>query len=217
MNIIEVAQTRYATKKFDSNKRIPAEVFNQVKMLLQLSPSSINSQPWHFIIAQSEQGKAKMALAAQGAYQANEAKIKDASHVILFCAKTEISDDYLLHITEQEAVDGRFSKPEAKELALKVRHFYTDLHRKEWLDVEHWAENQVYLNIGNLLLGAGALGLDAVPIEGVDLEAMNTEFSLTEKALKAVAVVALGYQAEDDMNAKLPKSRLPEPEIMTMI
>lgn len=217
MNIIDVAQTRYATKKFDSNKRISVDVFDQVKKLLQLSPSSINAQPWHFMIAQSEQGKAKMALAAHGAYQANEAKIKDASHVILFCAKTEISDDYLLHITEQEAADGRFAKPEAKELVLKVRHFYTDLHRKEWLDVKHWAENQVYLNIGNFLLGVGALGLDAVPIEGVDLAVLNKEFELTEKGLKAVAVVAVGYQADDDMNAKLPKSRLPESEIMTMI
>ena len=217
MNIVEVAKARYATKKFDASRRISNEDFSQIKALLRLSPSSINSQPWHFVIADSKEGKQQIVKGAQGAYSANNPKILDASHVVLFCSKTEINDDYLHKITNQEELDGRFPKPEGKALALKVRGFYTDLHRQDWNDVECWLQKQVYLNIGTILLGAGTLGIDAVPIEGVDLDVLNQEFDLLSQGLTAVAVVALGYQAEDDFNAQLPKSRLPEDELFTCL
>lgn len=217
MNIVEVAEKRYATKKFDASKRISDVEFDQIKALLRLSPSSINSQPWHFVIADSLEGKQRIAKGAEGAYSANQPKILDASHVILFCAKMEVSDEYLQKITDQEDVDGRFPNVEGKELAMKIRGFYTDLHRKEWDDVACWTQKQVYLNIGTILLGAGTLGIDAVPIEGVDLEVLNKEFKLPQKGLTAVAVVALGYQDKNDFNAVLPKSRLPEEELFTLL
>jgi len=217
MKLSEVLETRYATKKFDASKRITEADFKQIKALLRLSPSSINSQPWHFIIADDLEGKQRLAKGAEGVYSANQPKMMDASHVILFCAKTEMSDEYLERITDQEEMDGRFPQSEAKETALKVRSFYTDLHRKEWQDVDCWTQKQVYLNMGTILLGAGVLGIDAVPIEGVDLDVMNQEFDLASQGLTAVAVVALGYQAADDANAKLPKSRLPEDAIFTCL
>lgn len=217
MNLNDILNTRYATKKFAPTKRLTDEQFEQVKALLRLSPSSVNSQPWHFVLASSAEGKARLAKGAEGAYAANHPKIMEASHVVLFCAKTDISDAYLQKVTDQEDADGRFPKPEAKEMALKVRGFYADLHRKEWDDVACWTQKQVYLNIGNLLLGAGMLGIDAVPIEGVDLEVLNQEFDLPNQGLTAVAVVALGFHAEDDFNAQLPKSRFSEDELFTLL
>jgi len=217
VNLSDVVLSRYATKKFDADKRIADADFEQIKALLRFSPSSINSQPWHFIIADNGAGKQRLAKGAEGAYSANHPKILDASHVVLFCAKTEVTDDYLQKVTDQEEVDGRFAKPEAKELAMKVRTFYTDLHRKDWNDVACWTQKQVYLNIGTVLLGAGILGIDAVPIEGVDLDVLNQEFDLSNQGLTAVAVVALGYRADEDANASLPKSRFPEKETFTIL
>ncbi|MDG6772853.1 oxygen-insensitive NAD(P)H nitroreductase [Thiomicrorhabdus sp. ZW0627] len=217
MNLAEIAKSRYATKKFDSSKRIPDDVFTQIKALLRLSPSSVNSQPWHFIIADNPEAKKRLTKGTQGSYNANEAKVLDSSHVILFCVKTDMSDEYLEHLIDNEDKDGRFPQPEGKELAKKVRSFFADLHRKEHNDTQSWMENQVYLNMGTILLGAGVLGVDAVPIEGVDKDALNEEFGLLEKGFAAVGLVALGYRAEDDFNAKLPKSRLPEEEIFTVL
>lgn len=217
MDLKKILNTRFATKKFDANQRLTDEQFDQVKLLLQLSPSSINSQPWHFVLADSEKGKARIAKGAEGAYSANYSKIMEASLGVLFCAKTDISDAYLQKVTDQEDKDGRFPKLEAKEMALKVRGFYADLHRQEWDDVACWIQKQVYLNIGNLLLGAAMLGVDAVPIEGVDLAVLNQEFDLPAQGLTAVAVVALGFHAEDDFNANLPKSRFDEKELFTFL
>ncbi|VUA84194.1 Oxygen-insensitive NAD(P)H nitroreductase [Klebsiella pneumoniae] len=87
MDIVSVALKRYSTKAFDATKKLTAGEAEQLKTLLQYSPSSTNSQPWHFIVASTDEGKARVAKAASGTYVFNERKILDASHVVVFCAK----------------------------------------------------------------------------------------------------------------------------------
>lgn len=217
MNLIDVANKRYSTKIFDPEKQIKAEDFEQIKTLLRLSPSSVNSQPWHFIIAHTPETRKRMSVGTQGGYSFNEAKVTDASHVILFCARTGIDDRYLRHLLDLEDDHGRFPKPSSKEGVHKARSFFTDVHRYELKDVQHWMEKQVYLNMGTVLLGAGLLGIDAVPMEGVDQKALDEEFGLRERGYTAVAMVALGYHKDDDFNALLPKSRRSEEEVITIL
>ena len=81
----------------------------------------------------------------------------------------------------------------------------------------HWLEKQVYLNMGSFLLGAGLLNIDAVPLEVIVQAVLDLVFGLNEHDLTAVAAVALGYRAETDFNASLPKSRLAADDIFTII
>ena len=168
MDIVSVALKRYSTKAFDPNKKLTAEQAEKLKTLLQFSPSSTNSQPWHFIVASTDEGKARVAKSAAGGFVFNERKMLDASHVVVFCAKTAMDDAWLERVVDQEESDGRFATPEAKAANHKGRTFFADMHRKELKDDNHWMAKQVYLNVGNFLLGVAALGLDAVPIEGFD-------------------------------------------------
>ncbi|MGU6065436.1 nitroreductase family protein, partial [Enterobacter hormaechei] len=68
MDIISVALKRHSTKAFDPAKKLTAEEAEKIKTLLQYSPSSTNSQPWHFIVASTEEGKARVAKSAAGTY-----------------------------------------------------------------------------------------------------------------------------------------------------
>ena len=61
MNITEIVRQRYSTKSFDLSKKIAAEDFAHIEAALRNSPSSVNMQPWHFIIADDEAGKARIA------------------------------------------------------------------------------------------------------------------------------------------------------------
>ena len=217
MNLIDLASQRYATKVFDANKRLDAETFAQIKALLRLSPSSVNSQPWHFFIADNAAARQRLSQATQGAYVANAAKVLDASHVIVFCVKTKLDDAYLQKLLLSEEKDGRFKTPELKDLTEKTRAMYVAIHQEARQDTQDWLEKQVYLNMGTVLLGAAVLGVDAVPIEGFDAQILNEELGLSTKGLNSVAMIALGYRKADDVNAELPKSRLPEAEIMTTL
>lgn len=215
MNIAHHAQTRYTTKAFDASRRIPAETFEEIRTLLRHAPSSVNSQPWHFVVASSEEAKARIAKATQPGYAYNEAKIRNASHVIVFCARAAFDDAHLASLLEQEDKDGRFATPEAKAGQNTARRFYVNLHRFDTKDAQHWMEKQVYLALGTALLGASTLGIDACPMEGFDARILDEELGLRAQGLTAIIILALGYRSPEDFNAKLPKSRLPEASIFT--
>ena len=218
MDVALLAKTRYASKAYDPTRKIPEDKIAQIKTLLRYAPSSVNSQPWHFIIAGTEEGKARMAKAAQqGTYSANEAKIRNASHVIALCARTGIDDAYLTALLAEEEKAGRFPTPEAKATQHKSRSFYANMHRFDIKDTQHWMEKQVYIALGTLLLGAAALEINATPIEGFDPKVINEEFDLRTKGLTSVVLVALGYSSTEDFNAKLPKARLPAEQVITEI
>ena len=214
-NITEAMNWRYSTKEFDANKKISAADFQSLKDILRLSPSSTNIQPWHFVIADDDAGKARIAKGTQGMFDFNRAKVKDASHVIIFCSRIYANDEFLHEVLDKEDADGRFAEPKFKEQMHQVRKMFLDIRRCEQKDEPHWLVEQVYLNMGALLLGAATLGIDAVPMEGADLKALDEEFELRSKGYTAVAVISLGYRSEDDFNADLPKSRLSEASIIT--
>ena len=48
MSFLESIQNRYTTKKYNPSKKIDPSKIDELKNILRLSPSSINSQPWRF-------------------------------------------------------------------------------------------------------------------------------------------------------------------------
>lgn len=219
MNLKETLNWRYTTKEFDASKKISDANMLEVKNLLRMSPSSINLQPWHFIIAESKEGKARMAKGTQGFFHFNEPKITNASAVVLFCAKTNVEEDYINHIVDTEDKAGRFPNEDIKNGFYGAMKAFIDIHKYDLKDVQHWIEKQVYLNIGSFLLGVATLGIDATPMEGIDVKALDEEFGLREQGFTTLVAVSLGYRTATDFNAtdKNPKARLAENEIFTTI
>ena len=218
MNIAQAMQTRYATKAFDPNRTISEPDMASLLDIMRFAPSSVNVQPWHFIVASTESGKARVNQGAHGPYTYNAPKVQNASHVVVVCSKIHMDDDYLLALLNREEEDGRFANdPNFKQTYHGIRSTFVNLHRYQLKDTQHWMEKQTYLNIGAILTAAAAMGIDALPMEGFDLPALDKEFALPEQNLSAICVIALGYRAESDFNAGLPKSRWDLSDIITEI
>jgi nitroreductase / dihydropteridine reductase len=215
VNLSKIVNGRHATKAFDASRKIPAASFAELETLLHLAPSSINSQPWHFVIADSDEGKARIAKSTYGNTAYNEPKIRNASHVVVFCARQSFDDDHINTILEQEQKAGRFSSPESFDTQKKARSYYANLHRFDRKDTQHWMEKQVYLALGGLLLGAAALEIDTCAIEGFDAAMLDGELDLRARGLTSVVIVTLGYSSDADFNARLPKSRLPVERVIS--
>jgi nitroreductase/dihydropteridine reductase len=217
MNILAAATKRHTAKAYDPARRVPDEIMQQIYGLLRNSPSSVNSQPWHFIVASTPEAKARMAKGAQGGFSYNEAKILNASHVILFCVRADADQQHLNNILEQEQRDGRFKDEAAKAGQAKGRLGYVNLHRYTQKDLPQWLEKQVYIALGSAMLGAANLGIDTTPMEGIDVPALDAEFGLHERGLTSLVMLSFGYHAETDFNAGLPKSRLAEEQVFTFL
>ena len=209
MNIEQIIQRRYGTKSFNPKQKISHEDFAQIRAALRNSPSSVNVQPWHFIIADDEAGKARVAKATE-AFPLNTPKITNASHVVVFASRIHADDAFLASVLEQEDKDGRYATPEARRAGDDARRTFLDIYRNTVKNEEQWLAHQVYINLGFTLMAAAALGIDAAPMAGVDLKVLDAEFDLPRKGYRAVIVVSFGYHADDDFNAALPKSRLEE-------
>lgn len=214
MNVQQLSEKRYSTKSFDTTRKIADADFEQLKAVMRNSPSSVNIQPWHFVIANTEAGKARIAKAAEK-YPFNIDKIKNASHVVVFAAKTMADDGFLSEVLEKEDQDGRYDSEESRNIMDSGRKYFLGIHRDVLKDETEWLSKQVYINLGFTLMAAAAAGIDSLTMEGVDLNVLNEEFGLTEKGFTAVAVVSFGYHTEDDFNAALPKSRLADDVIFS--
>ena len=217
MNISQIVTSRRTAKAFDASRRLPENLVAEIKTLLRYAPSSVNSQPWHFIIAGSDEAKGRIADTLKTGFAYNEGKVRAASHVVVFCARNSIDETHTRQLLEQEDTDGRFATPEAKAGQNNTRSFYVKLHGETLNDMPAWVDRQIYLALGTLLLGAAALGIDACPMEGLDTAALDQALGLKEKGLRSVVMVALGYSGADDFNAKLPKSRLPATQVISEI
>ena len=217
MNIIEALNWRYTTKKFNPNKPISDEHLGMIKDMLRLSASSTNFQPWHFIVATTEEGKRRVAKGAVGAFSFNEPKVLDAQVVVVFATTIQLEMSHLERILEKEDADGRFADENLKQQQHIGRSFFINIHKYDLKDFPHWADKQVYLNIGTLLTGVATLGIDSTPMEGFDFKIIDEEFGLREKGYTSCVVVSLGYRDDNDFNSRLPKSRLDESEIIEIL
>lgn len=217
MDSLNTAKTRYTTKAYDASKKIPKEQFEKLLEILRFSPSSVNIQPWHFLIAETDEAKQRIAAGLTGSYAYNAAKVLNSSHTLVFCTRTDISNEYLEQLLEQDDVSGRFKDEAAKQGQKDTRSGYVEFYRNELKNLSAWMENQTYIALGQLLFAAALEHIDATAMEGFDRNIINQEFGLAEKGLKASVIVALGYRSENDFNAKLPKSRLANDVIFTRL
>lgn len=217
MDVNSILKQRYSTKEFDPEKKFTKSQIEDIKNILKYSPSSTNVQPWHFVIAETQEAKKKVSKAAQGFYGFNEEKVLNASADIIFCGKKDISDDFLEKLTQEEDEDGRYPQKEFKEKNSKGRETFVNMHKHDYDDLKCWVDNQVYLSLGYLLFGAAVMGIDSLAMEGCDMKILNEEFSLNQKGFEALCVVALGYHKDSDFNIKLPKSRLDDDQIFTCL
>lgn len=217
IDLLSRARARYAAKAYDAARKIPVAQIEQLRALLRLAPSSVNSQPWHFVVAATDEGKARIAKATQGRFANNAPKVLNASHVFVLCTRDALTDAHLDAVLEQEARDGRFADAQARQFRRQGLFGYADLHRHTHRDVQAWMEKQTYIALGTLLLGAAALELDATPMEGFDAPALDSELGLSAQGLSSTVLVAVGYHGADDFNAGMPKSRLPAQALFSEI
>jgi nitroreductase len=84
-------------------------------------------------------------------------------------------------------------------------------------EVRNWAQRQVYIALGNFLNTAALLGVDACPMEGFDADKVDQVLGLPDQGYRVLAFAAVGYRAEDDKYAGLPKVRYAPEDVIAHV
>lgn len=196
MNFLELMKHRYTTKKYKPNYKINQEKIEELKQILNLSPSSINSQPWKFIFIDDQDIKNRL---SEFSFH-NKERVQECSHVVVFNV-----------INDVKHFENQISKhlPEGA-----VNYYKTFLQTKSETEIKTWLQNQVYISLGVFLTACASMEIDATPMEGI----MNEKYSeiLGLENYKTVFAVCIGKRDEEDTNqpSKTPKRRIAIDEVV---
>lgn len=199
MELIEALSWRYATKKFDTNKKVAESDIKILKEAIRLSASSYGLQPYKVVVIKDEELRQKLKPAAN-----NQSQITDASHLFVFCYKTGMDSNYVEDYINDIA---KVRKIEKNKLAGFKDTMLNKVNTSAQDKLAVWNSRQVYIALGNLLSACAEMKIDACPMEGFDPKQFNEILGLNEKGLSAVALTTVGYRSKDDALQRMAKVR----------
>lgn len=199
MELINALNWRYATKKYDSTKKVSNEDVEKIKEAIRLSASSYGLQLYKVLVIEDKETKEKLLPASYGQNQ-----IVDSSHLFVFCNYTKVSENDVDNYTDLIASTRNLTNDKVKPIGDYLKTSLSGLSEEQ---KSIWTAKQTYIALGNLLAAAGELRIDATPMEGFNPQQYNEILGLTEKNLNAAVIATVGYRADDDFNKDLPKVR----------
>ena len=213
--IIDDLLWRKTTKKYDGSKKVSEDDLEVLFEAMRLSASSINSQPWKFVVIDSDEARERMNKTFSRMHAYNQPHVFESSQIILFAYNPHYSREDFDKVVVQYIEDGRL-RAEDRDKAYGAFAF-VELNSDEMGNTVAWTKAQTYLALGNTLHTLARMKIDSTPIEGIDTELVNEEFKNELDGHKCEVALAIGYHHIDDYNAKLPKSRLKMEQILVRI
>lgn len=205
--LIATFNWRYATKVFDANRKLSDETWTTLQESLRLSPSSFGLQPWHFLHVQSPELRSALLPHSWG-----QTQVTDCSHYLVLCTRTDIDTAFVEEFIASTASQRGVTVDSLKGYRDIVVDFISKLSPAERVE---WSQRQTYLALQRLMDAAALLEVDTCPIEGFVPAEYNQILDLPSKNLTASVCCALGYRADSDKYAELPKSRYPLDKIFS--
>lgn len=204
--ILKAYQFRYATKDFDPTKRISDEDFEFILETGRLSPSSIGSEPWKFLVVENEELKQKLKAVSWGAQR----QLPTASHFVILLARTDVryDSDYILDNYKNVQ---KMPEDILEQMIHGLKTFQEDfrlLENERYLF--DWASKQTYIPLGNMMTAAAQIGIDSCAIEGFNYDQVHdilkNEGFLEDGKFDVSVMVAFGYRIHEPKREKTRRS-----------
>lgn len=207
--VLEQMKWRYATKVFDTDKKISDDLWETIEDSMVLTPSSFGLQPWKFLVIENPSVKAKLV-----EHSWNQEQVSQCSHLVVLAAlkDTQESDvnEFIKDIHSKRGGDIEALDP-YKGMMLG---FLSNMNAEK---TETWAKNQVYVALGQLMSTAAMLEIDACPMEGIIPAKYDEILGLSDSRYTTVMACPLGYRSTNDKYAELPKVRYEKDRIIEHI
>lgn len=199
MSILKSLKWRYATKQFDSSKKLSKEQVDTLLESVNLAATSFGLQPFDVLVVENPNTRQKLKEAAWG-----QSQVTDASQVVIFAAKTNLSaahvDEFLKRISDVRGIS-------VDAMADYRQMMVGSIESRSQEALVQWAARQAYIALGTLLTACAVEGIDACPMEGFAPAQFDEILGLKEKNLTAVVMATVGFRSADDKYQHLAKVR----------
>ena len=149
---LEIFARRRATRAYDPDRRVSDEDFAAILEFARLSPSSVGTEPWKFLVIQDPELREKLKPIAWGMAGALDA----ASHLVVLLAKKGLRYDTPWM---RRTLEGRNLTEEQMQAALER---YGNFQKNDMKILESdralfdWASKQTYIALGNMMTARNA-------------------------------------------------------------
>ena len=208
MSLLEQLNKRYATKKFDTSRKISSEDLNTLLEAIRLSASSYGLQAYKVLVVENPEIRKQLRAAAY-----DQSQITDASQLLVFALDTNFDEKGVDHFIELTA---KSRKVNVSDLSGYSDMMKGSVQRPKEM-VQNWFTHQIYIALGFGLVSAAQLKLDSCPMEGFDNNKFDEILGLQEKNLHSVVLLTVGYRSPEDTYQNMPKVRLPKEELFVNI
>ena len=197
--LIEALEWRYACKKFDTDKRISDTDLDTILDSIQLTPSSYGLQPIKVLLIETKELREQIKPIAW-----NQAQVVDASHLLVFCHYTALSETY---VDQHVSLMANTRNLPIEKLQGFGTHVKSSIATMDADHVNQWTGKQTYIALGQVLLSCALLKIDATPMEGFDRKALDELLDLSKDGLSASLLCPIGYRHAEDPYIALKKVR----------
>lgn len=203
MSFIENLGWRYATKKFDVEKKVTAENLEKILEAMRLAPSSFGLQPYHFyVVANTPENQEKLQAIKTASW--GQAQIDTCSHLIVMAGRNDlmmVEDAYFNLLSAGEA-SARANLAEYEKMVV-------DFIPKVTVE---WSKKQVYIALGFAMAACAELAVDSCPMEGFDGQKVAEILGLPANH-ETTVLLPIGYRAADEVLR--PKVRFSQYQLFT--
>lgn len=185
MGMLEAMLGRRSVRLFDAEHEIPRALWREIFSVVTRAPSSINLQPWRFVVVDTAAGKAKL----EGLVHNNQRQLASCSAMVLIVGDLQFAD-YADLITAQSIEEGHMSPEIAQHYLAHIAHYrlQPDLRERVILDTS--------LAAMQLMLAVKAYGYDSNAIGGFEREATLKALCLDPRRYVPVMLLAVGKAAK---------------------
>lgn len=190
---------RYATKKYDSTRKISEADWKTLEASLTLAPSSYGLQPFKFLVIDTPALRAQLRDAAYG-----QTQVTDAAKLVVLLSREEVNTKDIDAYIERISKTRGLPKDSLKGFQDMMNGAIAS---QSPADSGAWARRQAYIALGFLIETAALLKIDATPMEGFDALAFDKILDLAGSGYKVAVVAALGYRDAEDPTQSYKKVR----------
>lgn len=200
MEYIEAMKWRYATKKFDRNKKITSEVLKRILEAANLSATSLGFQPIKILNVESPFLRDRVKSASF-----NQSQVVDASNLLILCVDADFSQENVGRYVDTIARARGISTTELTGFEKMINGWLSGLPDDE--ERLNWASKQAYITIGTMMTACALEKVDCCPMEGFVPNQVAEILELQKLNLIPVLMLPVGYRHEEDLNQHLTKVR----------
>ncbi len=202
-HFLNVLESRKSIRIYDENVKISKEEMTELLAAAIKAPSSVNLQPWRFVVIESDEAKSTLAPLASF----NQNQVKTSSAVIAVFADMN-NLDYLEEIYGK-AVELGLMPEEVKENQVPaIRGLLSGIsnqQNKETILIDGGLVSM------QLMLTAKAFGYDTNPIGGFDKENIAEAFGLEKERYVPVMLISIGKANESGYKSyRMPVEQVTE-------